>query len=251
MVRRIKTPRKALFLAFSCALVACNAVLGIDEATLDEVGEEKGAACTMPLEDPTAECGLSTDDPCEVCLARQNASLIANCLTAERGPGELKSCREELVDYRLCVGDNCSDENGDCVGCLGGSALGREVAQNVEACPVCRQTGRLNSFCEAYCACMADKCPTAMLPSDCETACNALPVYSRYCRWTHCEAATSPSSNHCKHAVGVDEAGLPVVCNDDAAPGTVCDLTWDGLACDQGEECCSDVCSGGRCASGL
>lgn len=229
------------------ALGACNAVLGIEEAELDEVGQEKAAICNTPLDDPTAECGVAANDPCDECLARQNPSLIANCLTAERGAGELKTCREELVDYRLCVGDNCADENGDCLGCLGGSQLSREVASNVAACPDCRRTGRLNSFCEAYCACMADKCPDTMLTQSCEAECEALPVYSRYCRWHHCEAATSPTSFHCKHAVGKDDVGLDVVCNDGAAPGTVCDLTWDGLACDVGEECCSGVCSGGRC----
>jgi hypothetical protein len=242
-----KIVMRSMFAGVLLALAACNAVLGIEEAELDDVGQEKAAACSMPLEDPTAECGVAAGDPCDECLARQNASLIATCLTAERGPGELKTCREELVDYRLCVGDNCADENGDCGGCLGGSALGREVARNVAACPDCRRTGRLNSFCEAYCACMAAKCGGAMLPDQCETVCEALPVYSRYCRWHHCEAATSPSSDHCKHAVGKDEVGLDTVCNDSAAPGTVCDRTWDGLACDDHEECCSGVCIGGRC----
>jgi hypothetical protein len=246
----MRTPVKPALFASSVvllgAIAACNGVLGIEEAALDQESGDStlGATCTLPQDDPTAECVLSVGDPCEDCLGRRAAGLTSRCLTTPAAVGDLKSCREALVDYRLCIGDNCQDENGNCAACLTGSSLARELGLNVKECPECRQSG-IASLCEEYCACMGEKCRTKQ-PADCETACvTNLTPYQRYCRWQHCERATEETSRHCGHAVGAEGA-----CAEDAAdPAGVCDGVWTGLGCDDSNECCSQVCSGGICTT--
>jgi hypothetical protein len=225
------------------AAVACNGVLGIEEAAL-ETTSTGGVMCTLLQEDPSVEC-TTANDPCEECLARGSATLTGACLTEPAQPGQLKTCRQALVDYRLCIGNDCTDEDGSCATCLTGSSLAAQLANQVRACPECRRSG-LRSLCEEYCSCMGAKCSTKR-PVDCEAACNALTPYQRYCRWYHCEAAESETSRHCNHAVGGEEA-----CSDaQPDPNDVCDDGISGgLACDEDKplECCSGVCDNGICA---
>jgi hypothetical protein len=242
----MRTKAKSLagsFLVFS-ALTACNSILGIEEAALDPGQETSALTCAYPIDDPTALCQLPASDPCEECVEREAPGVTSNCITAPTA-GQTKSCRAALVEYRLCIGDDCRDENGNCATCLGGTPVADELGRAVQNCSACRQS-RISSLCESYCACMSEKCGTTSTGTmGCLTDCENLSEYKRYCRWQHCERATDPSSPHCGHAIGGQGA-----CNDDAAdPAGLCEGIWNGLGCDesQPEKCCSGICRGGIC----
>jgi hypothetical protein len=218
---------------------ACNGVLGIEPAELDP-GEETGVlTCNYEQDDPTRSCLTGT--ACETCLEREAPGVTAACITAS-AEGLAKSCRAALVEYRLCIGDNCADENGKCAGCLSGSPLANQLAAAVRACPDC-QTSSIAETCEVYCACMGEKCPTTPLTS-CYQTCQELAPYKQYCRWQHCERATDAASPHCSHAIGGEGA-----CNEESVPGGVCNGIWDGLGCDPNnpDECCHKTCREGIC----
>jgi hypothetical protein len=59
--------------------------------------------------------------------------------------------------------------------------------------------------CGAYCSCMATKCPTTTVPggATCQAACTAQTTWDLSCRTTHCGYAPDPTSDHCKHAIGL------------------------------------------------
>lgn len=221
---------------------ACNGVLGIETATLDPVEETSAPICSYPQDDPTRSCIPAGSDPCEACLEREAPGITSSCITTPAA-GQAKSCRAALVEYRLCIGDDCTDQNGDCAGCLSGSPLATELSAAVRACPECR-TSSIATLCEAYCACMSEKCSSSA-PADCYGTCMVLDPYKQYCRWQHCERAPSPASPHCSHAIGGEGA-----CNEASInPDDLCDGVWNGLGCDEAnpDECCSKTCRGGIC----
>jgi hypothetical protein len=230
--------RRIAFAAFAVALgatVACNAVLGIEEAKLDPGEQTQALTCEYPQDDPNMECPIKGE--CESCLESEAPGATANCINAPAG-GTPKSCRAALVEYRLCLGDNCSDENGNCAGCLSGDDYANQLGAAVRACPACR-TSPIATMCESYCACMREKCAA---PAMCEDTCGMLSPYEQYCRWQHCERAADSASFHCGHAIGM--GGF---CTDTEGPVTRCEKVWDGLGCDDPNECCN-VCRDGVCA---
>jgi hypothetical protein len=222
------------------ATVACNAILDIEPATLDTGERSAALTCDYPQDDPVTSCPV--EPACESCLETEAPGITGNCISAPAA-GATKSCRAALVEYRLCIGDDCTDQNGQCADCVSGSAMADQLREAVRACPACR-TSAIALVCEAYCACMPEKCPVDA-PADCFATCMALSPYKQYCRWQHCERATMPDSPHCTHAIGGEGA-----CNEDGAPGAICEGIWDGLGCeeDKPEECCSGSCRGGICS---
>src|SRR5262245_3484066 len=164
LARRIACAALAVALGSS---VACNAILDIEEATLDPGEQTQALTCEYPQDDPNIEC--ATSDACEMCLEEQASGATVNCINA-LAAATPKSCRAALVEYRLCLGDNCTDENGTCANCLSGDPIANQLAAAVRACPACR-TAPIATMCESYCACMKEKCAE---PAMCESTCMAL-----------------------------------------------------------------------------
>ena len=79
------------------ALGACNAVLGMEEAELDE--QTAALTCERVNRDPTVDCAK---DSCESCLSscQDVSASFSECL-------DKASCRKALINYRTCAGDRC------------------------------------------------------------------------------------------------------------------------------------------------
>jgi hypothetical protein len=226
--------RLATVVTLIVAFSACNGVLGIEQATLDDTatGDELATCERTARADPDLEC-IPATSACEDCLASScSAGLVTECVGDAR-------CRQTLVNYRLCIWEDCRDEGGDCGGCVGGSPLADELGRCIRGCSAECDGSGIASLCEIYCKCMEQNCGPDWV-SSCEADCMARPTWKTHCWWEHCERATSPSSQHCGHATTRDDA-----CGTKRGPAEVCDypLKWDSSPCDDGAECCSTVCN--------
>ncbi|HEV8548380.1 MAG TPA: hypothetical protein VGQ57_05110, partial [Polyangiaceae bacterium] len=198
MRARIRIGTLAALVGITSAVVGCNAVLGIDQAELDEgsstagkpgVAAGKGSFVSMPTDDCSACMQANCTPPLQACLADATcrAKLTyydSTCITlANADPG---TCREGLSVPGLSTGvANCLTAN--CASQCGASPL-------VDAC-------------DLYCNCMgaAGGCGTSI--AECSANCTAWRVRPGMldCVLSHCEAAvesTTPANHdmHCSHA---------------------------------------------------
>jgi hypothetical protein len=245
-------------LAFSAAVLAlhtvaaCNAVLGIEPAELDDtVGM---ALCPRQSHQavPKTDCTPCSEDA-------QGQCNVAACLADH-------DCRESLRSYRNCVGHACEDQGNACRGCATNKAA-RELVDCLTArgCSAAAPT----SVCEEYCSCMIDECadttPDGSMGFDgCLTACQqgaspswqaglddpalaqlwtgAQPSWRPYCLWEHCELAADGMHSHCGHAVGRLQWCVSEPKEDTTSPSCAAGKKYGNYPCNKSDECCSKEC---------
>jgi hypothetical protein len=225
------------------AVAACNTVLGIEQAELDQ-DIAAVAQCHWPDYRPRQDCPLCS----EACSTRCK---VQDCLD---GDG---ACRNALREYRRCVGDTCSDTSRACAGCTAGNPEADAVRRCLDGCGGGCSLAGAASLCESYCACMQSRCtpdvPGASIEA-CVDACEngsigisdpfmsfAVPPspHELTCYWEHCERATPSAQLHCDHAIGHRKAEL---CSEAQEPsGSTCKYPkgYGNAPCNKDEDCCS------------
>jgi hypothetical protein len=218
--------RWALPLAFALSAASgCTAVLGLEEAKLDET--DQALVCALPDQRPVERC--ATTDDCERCLRDEcgGSEQIQSC-------EEDSACRSALVNHRICVRDGCEDETGSCGECLGQTPGAECLAACADSC----KGSELVPLCDLFCACMDAKCPGKQ--SDCLESCRETPDFKLECLISHCELANDPDSLHCLHATQEVPA-----CRDQAPePMAACPASQHlkGYGCKKNGDCCSGLC---------
>jgi hypothetical protein len=233
------------------ALVACNALLGIEPAEHDEAldAPAKPKDCNWPAAEPKADCAACDEGCSSTCLPAIDA-----CLADD-------SCRDSLKRYRKCVGKECRDPSGKCEGCVSDNPNTKALIECLKPCGC--SIAQVATLCESYCACMQSKCAGSQ-PGGSFTACveacdrgNAAgvgkpgafdkperpPDWLTYCFWKHCEmAGTITAARHCQHAIGDN---MPVNCPEpeDAPQAGLCPFPrgYAPSPCNTNEDCCG-VC---------
>jgi hypothetical protein len=247
----------AALLAALYTVAGCNAVLGIEQAELEQTSAPV-LSCDWPIADPTVDCPPGTcDDQCHTHCD------VGACL-ADQG------CRQALQRYRKCAGDACKDDGVRCGSCVSKSPLATELSACLSKdyrLPVTAAA----SLCESYCACMHDRCSDNALLLDvdmpdttsCIEACSkggsldpkaygfwkkGKPLPSEiYCLWTHCEAAAQTNDKfHCEHALGQDFANKcpPKQLIDPNAASCEYPKGYGNAPCNSDDDCC------GTCRTG-
>jgi|GEM_PF-2959648 len=242
----------ALGLLTALALTGCNAVLGIDEAhraaesTLKQFDADKNPA-TSAVPQFAEKCEKPTDD-CAECQAANDCadSSKMECLADSK-------CRFALDAYRTCLGNPCSDGNGECLTALakleGSSLAGLHYVGCVNrTCPEVCEGSPLISPCEEYCGCMVVNCTDEVKAfgtdfNECVTSCNAVAPAAILCRWTHCEMAPHQiNAGHCRHALGDGR------CAAQTATQPACtERSQNDFICEKSTDCCSNFCNHGFC----
>ena len=208
----------------------CTAVLGLEEAELDDT--DQALVCALPDQHPAERCETTSD--CEGCLvASCKGDEIQACVVDE-------ACRKALFNHRVCVRDDCEDETGDCSECLG-QASGAEC---LAACGKQCHGGEIVPLCDLFCACMDAKCPGQM--AACLDDCRAGPTpdWELQCVISHCELADFDADHclHATHAIRRCPTSKPAtVSGCKASQGLV------GYGCQQNGDCCSGLCSDHSC----
>jgi hypothetical protein len=164
------------------ALVGCNAILGIDAASLDTSdggagnggasGGSGGAATGGGGGSGTGgagggACSLGAPDPCNTCVA-------ANCCDKYDACVADSDCRTGLSQYNVCVGVAfTNDAGGTCDETFATSA--NLLRSNLATCaflrgststpPGCSESCKGKpvggDICATYCVCVSDACPTS------------------------------------------------------------------------------------------
>jgi hypothetical protein len=203
------------------ALVGCNAILGIDAASLDT--SDGGGGSTTATGTGGAGgtgggmCSLMAPDPCNKCIADHCCDKYDACL------GD-NDCKAALAQYNICVGiDFTNDAGGTCDEAFATSRnmLRSDFATcaflngSASAPPGCFEacSGKPigGDICAQYCACAASTCPDKSFEGgDCLAICAAFTEAQLTCRPYHCGlaknakmAGNEPSrQTHCGHTFG-------------------------------------------------
>lgn len=227
------------------ALSACNAILGMEHARLDEEGVTSG----------TGGAGGSAGDPFpgkpRLAAAQQRActqgsTACTDCLKGCSGYDTCisnKDCRASLDDYAYCLGKTCSGDAEEC-------SFGVEPPSFKSCLLDCKDCVKstLASTCELYCGCMGEFCD-GYLKGDCMQQCQSWALQIAACRRDHCEYAKNGivgDVDHCLHASGAQDVCASV--GPLKEPSAMClGLQLSGWACDSSKECCSKTCLDGKC----
>jgi hypothetical protein len=216
----------------AAAAASCNAVLGIEEARLDQTSE--AATCALPRARPVDRCEFTTN--CDRCVnERCEEGEVQACV-------EDPACRKALTNHRICIQDDCRDEDGTCGECLGEVPKASCLADCAQACT----GGELVSLCELFCACMAANCPNHHA-SDCLETCRNTPDWELECVLTHCERAEDPGADHCLHATHELRQCPETPPDPEAMASCEAPLGLIGYGCGQHGDCCSGFCRDGSC----
>jgi len=252
----IKTWARSMFSAGVLALGACNAVLGIEDAELDQAatgtggtgapsggsgGSSPGGTSHISAK---AQTTCDTKNPaCTSCVEACHPSAIDSCLASAE-------CRNGVISYLTCLESDCSDTSGDCIEPLQVDDAGRSIALCLASDCIddCSGGGGLVTVCDTYCSCMPDICASVVGGStreQCLAACGQLVAASgiamAVCRLNHCQIANVDLEQHCAHAVG--ELNNP--CQASANAPTNCGRAEKGWPCSQNTQCCTNNCVGG------
>jgi hypothetical protein len=234
-------------------LPACTAVLGMDEAKLDDgrgavasggssgggsggaAGSGAGGYGGVPRVGTACE-----QDPGPTCTQ----CLQTNCSAALRACVSTGTCRLKLDKFATCLGTTCNADQESCAFDIQDPELTACVGSCSSAC----SKVTIASQCELYCACM-DQCPDERSSlGDCMAACAALPAEVRSCRRDHCEYGHGDPT-HCRHASGRLQVCKSYTEQPKDHNRTTCldgkETTW---ACDTDDECCSGNCLDGSCS---
>lgn len=232
-------------------VAGCNAVLGIEQAQLDD--SPPGQTCGWPPADPLKECT-------QVEQAAGNCS-IDECLKDQ-------ACRKTLAVFRKCAGDSCSDSEA-CQGCTAGNALAEKTAKCLSGFQ--SNLAKAATLCESYCSCMDTRCHQTEpggAKSACVEACEnglptqppllrgkvdptvaavwqtGLPPWMTYCFWQHCERGLDPDdATHCNHAIGESQPSIcPMPVNDPSASLCPFGKSYGNGPCNTNDDCCSGAC---------
>ncbi len=212
----------------AAALVGCNALLGIEEATLDPdasagggsagSGGSTGNAGTTAGAGGTggSACSLMASDPCNRCIAQR-------CCDAYDACNGNAGCKQALSEYNVCVGVSFTNDAGGT--CDETFATSLALAQPLATCAflssatdapagcaeTCKGKPVGGDICSTYCACMASICPEKMFEvGSCLANCAAFTEPQLTCRPYHCGLATKAKANndepgrvtHCGHSFG-------------------------------------------------
>jgi hypothetical protein len=212
-------------------LGGCNAVLGIEEAQVDNtVG---ALSCQLPDERPIDRCESTLE--CETCLRSCRAGEIRECIDAE-------DCRKGLVDHRVCVRDDCQDEDGRCTTCLAAKTGPGCLA---DCAPECAG-GEIVSLVELFCTCMDTKCAGTLggPVGECRTLHADTPDWELECLISHCELADT-GAIHCQHS----GEGAGRQCRTMVQVPDDCDASkgLEGYGCERNTDCCSTFCDDHVC----
>lgn len=199
-MRRRLPHHVALAVAAMVSLVACNAVLGIEERTLDP--------CAQYCETIAANCvddhrQYQSDDVCLAACARLEAG------DAEKTTGNTVSCR--LAEAEAAKSDPVEH-------CATAGFAGRSPSGDQPCGPLCP------NYCELIKSICPGTAPAKLPAEECESLCLAVPKNPNYtpedlnikdhdnsieCRVWHLGVATKDfadgleSSAHCAHAEGL------------------------------------------------
>jgi len=255
---------------------ACNAVLGIDAAVLDEadggavIGPSADCAGCVKLPPGDQECAPNDPTECEDCINRssQGAFPVVTCL------GD-PLCRQGLDNYRSCVERNDCTVTPTCSACLSSTGIpaATSIAQlvdgacrtecavhKVERCdpladagasPTCAWSEVL-SICDLYCSCMAQACPTKDVGPTCVETCrknladgvasaplNFANPWEVHCRWLHCEVVAQGGLSF--ESVHCNHAAGDGACGTE--PRSCLNKRPAGYPCDNNADCVSGSCT--------
>ena len=226
-----------------CLIAGCNAVLGIEEATLKDHPDGGGADVVVvaPGKFYTGGniCAADVAPACTSCLASAKGDSLATCAGDLAQCMSTRSCRKQFDQYSTCLQKGCRADPGNCFEPLFAPTKGTPSCVTEHCYRDC-SSSQVASPCQLYCACMGANC-SSKFPSmnDCLAACSLLDADMVTCRRTHCEiAADDPNFGHCDHAVGIT--------NCVAKPNRAQECTDKSLltfACTADSDCCSGNCN--------
>jgi hypothetical protein len=192
-------PVKRAFVVALAALLGCNSILGIDAAHLEQSEGGAGAG--------GGSCSIKSTDPCNSCIAQNCCAQFDACIADT-------TCKEGLIKYAFCLGNNfTSDAGATCDEDFLSSAglLSANLAQCtfMDHCTAACKDQTFGDLCFTYCNCMADVCPDHPFDAGtCEQVCDKFDPTNLVCRPYHCNLAqqnrTDPAKRllHCGHASG-------------------------------------------------
>jgi len=210
-------------------VVGCNALLGIDEATLDTSDASGKASGTGGAGGASSNggaggaggataCSLTAPDPCNQCISQRCCDAYEACLVDA-------DCKAGLSQYNLCVGvaftndagETCDEDFATVSGrplrlAFGTCAFANGAATPTPGCSEkCLGKPVGGDICSTYCACLADTCPEkSFVSGTCLENCGAFVENQLTCRPYHCSLARNAKTmsdepgrqTHCGHSVG-------------------------------------------------
>jgi len=206
----------------AAALVGCNGLLGIDEATLDPDASARGGAAGSGGSTGVgggsggSACSLMAPDPCNQCVAER-------CCSAHDACNGDAACKKALSEYNVCVGVSfTNDAGGTCEEALGTSgalaqalatcALSNAATDTPPGCAdACTDKPIGGDICSTYCSCVSLNCPEkAFEVGSCLANCGAFTEPQLTCRPYHCTLAQKAKTSsdepgrvtHCGHSFG-------------------------------------------------
>jgi len=226
-----------------CLIAGCNAVLGIEEATLKD--RPDGGGADVVVVDPSKLytggniCAADVAPACSSCLASATGDSLATCAGDLAQCMSSRSCRLQFDQYSICLQKGCRADPGNCFEPLFTSTNDTPTCVAKQCYRDC-SISQVASPCQLYCACMGANC-SSKFPSmnDCLMACSLLDAETVRCRRNHCEfMALDPMGPHCDHAVGISNCvakpNRAQECEDKSL------LTF---ACTADSDCCSGYCN--------
>jgi hypothetical protein len=243
------------------ALSACNAILGMEHARLDE-GVDSGAPAnhgsggkpavvqpsgTGAVVNTVEQADCTTEsDTCQKCIE-------GHCGGATQSEKCLKdpACRGVIQSHTLCLG-NFSCRSSECSAILTDNledGANAQFASCVNQCGLECDGKGLFPICELYCSCMMATCPDQASTlgaslDECVQKCNSDKAIhdNASCRENHCEIAKialdqAERDRHCLHSLGQlgNCAGKIKICTSGFASGNG--------PCKSGDDCCSKRCN--------
>jgi hypothetical protein len=238
------------------AASACNAILGMEHAQLDQALVDSGAPGTGGRQSTVltgaggsgtaapGQCSTPSDD-CSKCVQSNCGPQMDACLVAP-------DCRTALEGYGKCAGSKCP-KTAACGESLATSkvAAAAELGLCLSGCSTECAEGTAISMCEPYCRCMMANCQTqfrvnlgneiATCVENCKSKGDILANVD--CRAAHCEYAPDDPTLHCQHAIGMGFCPLP-----DPSDELKCSSgTENGYPCRHPADCCSGNCPRAVC----
>jgi hypothetical protein len=179
--------------------LGCNSILGIDAAKLDPDASVGSDAAT------NASCSLQTQDPCNSCVAQNCCQPYEACLADP-------DCKQGLVEYAFCLGNNFSNDAGASCDESFATTPVRLALSDCAFISKCNNQCRdqtIGDLCFTYCGCMAMVCPEKEFEGGtCAEACDRFDADQLICRPYHCNLAALNRTDelkrqlHCGHAAG-------------------------------------------------
>ena len=235
----------------ACAAVvlsACNAILGMEHARLDEgVSSGTGGTPGAQFVPPRGSALLAAAQK-RACSQGANAACV-DCLQNCTGYDECLSngdCRGSIDGYAYCLGKTCSVDAEECL-----FGLDSPIKTCLNSCKKDCVKSTVASPCELYCGCMDEFCVTYLKGGSCVEECESWPLEVQLCRRGHCEYASdgigADGVDHCLHANGDRDVCNGVAPVQEPRDAACLGLQLSGWACKSQNECCSKTCLDGKC----